>query len=87
MEISLEKVYEDLEVLKRRVNYLESIVLTKEDIEAIEDFMRRKKSGELEVISLNDAMKELGINESELRQEISKETEKARQKDQNKNSC
>ncbi|MFQ6118609.1 MAG: hypothetical protein ACE5KE_01840 [Methanosarcinales archaeon] len=72
MEISLEKVYEDLEVLKRRVNYLESIVLTKEDIEAIEDFMRRKKSGELEVISLNDAMKELGINESELRQEISR---------------
>lgn len=78
MEISLEKVYEDIEILKRRVDYLESIVLTKEDIESIEDFMTRKKSGELEVISLNDAMKELGINESELRQEISKEAEKVR---------
>ncbi|MFQ6055229.1 MAG: hypothetical protein ACE5J3_04530 [Methanosarcinales archaeon] len=77
MEISLEKVYEDLEVLKRRVDYLESIVLTKEDIENIEDFRRRKKNGELEVISLNDARKELGINESELRQEISKEAEKS----------
>ena len=76
MPISIEELAKEVEELKKRVEYLESQILTKEDILVIEDFLRRKEKGELELLSINEAMKELGIDESEIREEISKEAEK-----------
>ncbi len=73
--ITLEKLAKDIEQLKRRIEYLESQILTKQDIAEIEDFLQRKERGELELLSFDEALKELGIDESEIRKEISKETE------------
>ena len=41
----------------------------------IKDFLQRIKREELELLSFDEALKELGIDESEIRKEISKETE------------
>ncbi len=73
--ITLEKLAKDIEHLKKRIEYLESQILTKQDIMEIEDFLQRKERGELELLSFDEALKELGIDESEIRKEISKETE------------
>lgn len=74
MEITVEKLAKEIEDLKQRLDLLESIIVTKDDVEAIVDFLERKKKGELELLSIDDAMKELGIDEAEIREEISKET-------------
>jgi len=74
-KITLEQLAKDLEQLKRRVEYLESQLLTKQDIIEIEEFLRKKDRGELELLSFEEALKELGIDEAEVRKEISKETE------------
>ncbi len=68
--ITLEKLAKDIELLKKRIEYLESQILTKQDIMEIEDFLRRKERGELELLSFDEALKELGIDESEIRKEI-----------------
>jgi len=73
--ITLDKLAKDIEHLKKRIEYLESQILTKQDIMEIEDFLQRKERGELELLSFDEALKELGIDESEIRKEISKETE------------
>ncbi len=70
----LEQLAEELEQLKRRVKYLESQLLTKQDIIEIEEFLRKNR-GELELLSFDEALKELGIDEAEVRKELSKETE------------
>ncbi|WP_290901282.1 hypothetical protein [Ferroglobus sp.] len=41
-KITLEQLAKDLEQLKRRVEYLESQLLTKQDIIEIEEFLRKK---------------------------------------------
>ena len=74
-KVTLEQLAKDLELLKRRVEYLESQLLTKQDIIEIEEFLRKKDRGELELLSFEEALKELGIDEAEVRKEISKETE------------
>ncbi|ADC66571.1 conserved hypothetical protein [Ferroglobus placidus DSM 10642] len=74
-KITLEQLAKDLEQLKKRVEYLESQLLTKQDIIEIEEFLRKKDRGELELFSFDEALKELGIDEAEIRKEISKETE------------
>ena len=74
-DITLEKLARDIEQLRKRIEYLESQILTKQDIMEIEDFLRRKERGELELLSFDEALKEPGIDESEIRKEISKETE------------
>ena len=71
--ITLEKLAKDIEHLKKRIEYLESQILTKQDIMEIEDFLQRRERGELELLSFDEALKELGIDESEIRKEISKE--------------
>ena len=76
MPISIEDLVKEVEELKKRVEYLESQILTREDILVIEDFLRRKEKEELELLSIDEAMKELGIDESEIREEISKDAEK-----------
>ena len=76
MPISIEELAKEVEELKKRVEYLESQILTREDILIIEDFLRRMEKGELELLSIDEAMKELGIDESEIGEEISKEAEK-----------
>ncbi len=68
--ITLEKLAKDIEHLKKRIEYLESQILTKQDIMEIEDFLQRKERGELELLSFDEALKELGIDESEIRKEI-----------------
>jgi len=76
MELTIEDLYGEIERLKKRVDWLESALITREDIEIIEDFLKKKQEGKLELIGLDEAMKELGIDESEIREEISKETKK-----------
>ncbi len=73
-KITLEQLAKELEQLKRRVEYLESQLLTKQDIIEIEEFLRKNR-GELELLSFDEALKELGMDEAEVRKEISKETE------------
>ena len=68
--ITLEKLAKDIELLKKRIEYLESQILTKQDIMEIEDFLRRKERGKLELLSFDEALKNLGIDESEIRKEI-----------------
>ena len=63
-KITLEQLAKDLEQLKRRVEYLESQLLTKQDIIEIEEFLRKNR-GELELLSFDEALKELGIDEVE----------------------
>ena len=43
--ITLEKLAKDIEELKKRIEYLESQILTKQDIMEIEDFLQRKERG------------------------------------------
>ncbi len=73
--ITLEKLAKDIEYLKKRIEYLESQILTKQDIMEIEVFLQKKERGELELLSFNEALKELGIDEYEIRKEISEKTE------------
>lgn len=73
--ITLEKLAKDIEHLKKRIEYLESQILTKQDIMEIEDFLQRRKKEELELLSFDEVLRELGIDESEIRKEISKKTE------------
>ena len=74
-KVTLEQLAKDLELLKKRVEYLESQLLTKQDIIEIEEFLRKKERGKLELLSFDEALEELGIDEAEVRKEISKETE------------
>ena len=73
-KITLEQLAKELEQLKRRVEYLESQLLTKQDIIEIEKFLRKNR-GEFELLSFDEALKEIGMDEAEVRKEISKETE------------
>jgi uncharacterized protein YjiS (DUF1127 family) len=77
MELTLKKLAKEVEELKKRIDYLESTILTKEDIEAIQDFFKRREEKRLELLSIGNAIKELGIDEAEIREEISKETREA----------
>ena len=73
-KITVEQLAKDVEELKKRVEYLESQLLTKRDIIEIEEFLKRKEQGKLELLTFDEALKELGIDETEIRKEISKET-------------
>ena len=73
-KITVEQLAKDIEELKKRVEYLESQLLTKQDIIEIEEFLKRKEQGKLELLPFDDVLKELGIDETEIRKEISKET-------------
>ncbi len=73
-KITVEQLAKDVEELKKRVEYLESQLLTKRDIIEIEEFLKRKEQGKLELLPFDDVLKELGIDETEIRKEISKET-------------
>jgi len=73
-KITVEQLAKDIEELKKRVEYLESQLLTKQDIIEIEEFLKRKEQGKLELLTFDEALKELGIDETEIRKEISKET-------------
>lgn len=73
-KITVEQLAKDVEELKKRVEYLESQLLTKRDIIEIEEFLKRKEQGKLELLPFDEALKELGIDETEIRKEISKET-------------
>ena len=75
MPKTVEQLAKDLEQLKRRVEYLESQLLTKEDIIEIEEFLKRKEQGKLELLSFDEVLKELDIDESEIRKEISEKIE------------
>jgi len=72
---TIEQLAKDLEQLRKRVEYLESQLLTKEDIVVIEEFLKRRERGELELLSFDEALKELGIDEAEIRKEISEKIE------------
>lgn len=74
VKITVEQLAKDIEELKKRVEYLESQLLTKQDIIEIEEFLKRKEQGKLELLTFDEALKELGIDETEIRKEISKET-------------
>ena len=73
-KITVEQLAKDIEELKKRVEYLESQLLTKQDIIEIEEFLKRKEQGKLELLTFDEVLKELGIDETEIRKEISKET-------------
>ena len=73
-KITLEQLAKDLEQLKRRAECLESQLLTKRDIIEIEEFIRRRDRERLELLSFDEALKELGIDEAEIRKEAPKET-------------
>ncbi|MBO8182844.1 MAG: hypothetical protein H0Z28_08645 [Archaeoglobus sp.] len=73
--VTLEELAKEVEKLKKKIDHLEMQMLTKEDIIEIESFLVRMKKGELELLDFDEALKELGINENEIREEISKEIE------------
>ena len=66
---TVEQLFRELEILKRRVEYIESQLLTKEDIVEIEVFLRKKEQGRLELLSFDEVLGELGIDEAEIREE------------------
>ena len=59
-KITLEQLAKDLEQLKRREEFLESQLLTKQDIIEIEEFLRKKERGKLELLSFDEALRSLG---------------------------
>lgn len=81
MQLTLEKLYGELEKLKKRIEFLESVLIeeeaSEEEVRAIEEYQIKKEAGELEFISFDDALKELGIDEAEIREEIHKKSKKA----------
>jgi mRNA-degrading endonuclease RelE of RelBE toxin-antitoxin system len=80
MQLTLEKLYGELEKLKKRIEFLESVLIeeeaSEEEVRAIEEYQIKKEAGELEFISFDDALKELGIDEAEIREEIHKKSKK-----------
>jgi hypothetical protein len=81
MQRTVKKLYGDLEKLKKRVEFLESMLIedeaSEEEVRAIEEYQLKKEAGELEFISFVDALKELSIDEAEIREEIHKKGKKA----------
>ena len=81
MQLTLEKLYGELEKLKKRIEFHEAMLIeeeaSEEEVRAIEEYQIKKEAGELELISFDDALKELGIDEAEIREEIHKKGKKA----------
>jgi hypothetical protein len=81
MQLTVKDLHLELEALKRRVEVLESLIIeeeaSEEELEVINEYERKKEAGELELFSFDDALKELGIDEAEIRKELHKGVKKA----------
>jgi uncharacterized protein YjiS (DUF1127 family) len=81
MQLTVKDLYLELEALKKRVEVLESLIIeeesSEEEMEAINEYERKREAGELELLSFDDALKELGIDEAEIRKELYKGVKKA----------
>ena len=74
MQLTVNDLRVELEELKKRVEVLESLIIeeeaSEEDMAVINEYEKKRAAGEIELLSFDDALMELGIDEAEIRKEI-----------------